>query len=322
MSKDWRKLKYSVPIQEIAKDSEEFLIKGTAINETTTRNGVRYIAKELSKSAPSLRNRPILKDHNNSVDSIVGKTTENVHYKASEKRIAFEGIIKDPKMQEMINDGLITAVSVGAMVKELTEENGEDGECYLVAKGIEFVEISLVAVPADPNAGFEKEGFEYALTESFKLKEEISEPETIKDKKENQEGGNKMSEDNTEAQKVKLEEKARTLEEQNAQLNQKLQALEEEKMNSLRTEYSNLAKEKGVSVKEGYEKLSKEVLEAMIETIKSIKAVEKTDSTKGLVPPTHTENAKPDNFVMEKSNKGFSLYNENLGELNARYRRD
>ena len=64
-------------------------IKGTAINETTTRNGVTYLAEELSVSANSLRNKPILKDHNNSIDSIVGRTTENVYFDINSKSVKF-----------------------------------------------------------------------------------------------------------------------------------------------------------------------------------------------------------------------------------------
>ena len=42
---------YAVPIAENFLDQNEFLIKGIAINETTTSNGHKFIAEELEKSA-------------------------------------------------------------------------------------------------------------------------------------------------------------------------------------------------------------------------------------------------------------------------------
>lgn len=329
MAKDWRKLEYFVPIKEVLKSKDEFLIRGVAINETTTRNNVRYKAEELSVAAPTLRNKPILKDHDNSVDSIVGKTTENVYYNNVMKRIEFEGIIKDKKMQEMINDGLIGSVSVGAMVKDLKKEESAEGDSYMVAQGIDFVEISLVAVPADPGAGFEK-----AIAESFKLKkdeeaitiEKPAEPviitEQISDSTinvENKElGGIKMSDEVSEAVKTQMEEKARVLEEQNASLSKKVQEYAEKEMIALRNEYSELAKEKGVSVKEGYEKLGKEIMEVLIETIKSIKAPDmkvSNETLKGEIVREATPVVEDKAiFTIEKSDlgKGFSIYAESI----------
>jgi hypothetical protein len=130
--------------------SSRFLIQGPAINAVLTRNGVKFTEEELKISASSLCNKPLLKDHNNSVDSIVGKTTGNVFYNAISKCIMFEAEVMDEGCKSKIKAGLITAVSVGCMVSELMEE-----EDCVVAKGIEFVELSLVAVPADPNAGIQ-----------------------------------------------------------------------------------------------------------------------------------------------------------------------
>jgi len=170
-SKDWRKLNFNIPITEFisAENSTEFMIKGKAINETTTRNGVTYLAEELQPAAESFRDKPILKDHKNSVDSIVGRTTQNVYYNEMMKAIMFEAKVMDTMMQTMIKDGRIKNVSIGAMVKEIeTKDITENGQTYtqMIARGIEGIEISLVAVPADKDACFAQ-----AMMESFELKQ-------------------------------------------------------------------------------------------------------------------------------------------------------
>lgn len=155
------KLQFSVPITEKSANQQggDYKIAGVAINATTTRNGTRFLAQELENSASTLQNRPILKDHNNSVDSIVGKTTSARFDKnQGNGAVVFEGVIKDPAMQAKIDQGLIEAVSIGATVQDLKPVfNEESGEIEAFeALGITFVELSLVAVPADPNAGFAK----------------------------------------------------------------------------------------------------------------------------------------------------------------------
>jgi len=92
-----------------------FTIGGVAINETTTSNGHKFIAEELSKSAHTLIDVPLLKDHENRVDNIVGRV-KSAHFDESAKNIPFRAIVKDEKMKQMIKDKLINSVSVGAHV--------------------------------------------------------------------------------------------------------------------------------------------------------------------------------------------------------------
>ena len=152
------------PVKE-AKQTDNFLeIEGVAINETTTRNNYIYTAEELDKAAPTLINRPILKDHTNSVDSIVGIVTSSIFDK-DKRNIQYRGKIMDKETMEKINDGRVSAVSIGANVADLIEEENDKGKFKV--KGLEFLELSLVAIPGDPNASvgasFER------LAESFKL---------------------------------------------------------------------------------------------------------------------------------------------------------
>jgi len=163
VKKDWKVMEFCVPIKEALNDNDDFVIRGIAINETTTRNGITYVASELESAAPSFRNKPILVDHSASINDIVGRTTENVVFNSTTKAIEFEGKIMDKKIKEMINDGRITDVSIGAKVSDLVED--EDAGT-ITAVGLEGLELSLVAVPGDPGAGLAN-----ALSESFKIKE-------------------------------------------------------------------------------------------------------------------------------------------------------
>ncbi len=156
-------MEFFVPIKEAVNTGNDFMIRGVAINETTTRNGITYVASELESAAPTFRNKPILTDHSASVKDIVGRTTENVNFDPITKAINFEGRIMDNKIKEMINDGRITDVSIGASVNDIVEDK-ENGT--VTAVGLEGLEISLVAVPGDPGANLAN-----ALQESFKLKE-------------------------------------------------------------------------------------------------------------------------------------------------------
>jgi len=149
---------FVVPIKESTMVGSDFLIKGVAINSTITRNGVKYTSEELSTSAHSLQGRPILKDHTNEIDSIVGKV-QDARFDTIIDAVVFEGKIMDKKMQEMIADGRINSVSIGAHVDNVEESEDEEA---LIPHGIDFVELSLVAVPADPNATFAK-----AICENF-----------------------------------------------------------------------------------------------------------------------------------------------------------
>lgn len=275
--RNWQKLKFNVPIMEAVMIGNDFLIKGVAINETTTRNGVRYTGEELSKSALTLRNKPILKDHDNSVDSIVGRTTENVNFDTMNKNVTFEGKIMDESIIEKIKDGRIQSVSVGGIVKDLPETHDEEsGEHFATAIGIEFVELSLVAVPADPDAGFAR-----ALLESFELKQ------TEKNKEEN-----KMEQE----AKVVEETKEVVSENNNNEVLEAIKALNE-KVGSMQEELIKIKEQDEAPAEEApAEKVAEESVE---------------DETKGEVGVAEetTEEVNTD-YVVERAEtgRGYSIY--------------
>lgn len=156
---------YQVPISESAIVEGDFIIQGTAINETITSNNHKFIAEELMKSASTLTGCPLLVDHENKVENIKGRVLKGL-WNESERKIDFKAKVMDEKCKEMIKDGRLNSVSVGAMVGEIDEEAGG----VLVPKNITFKELSLVAVPADGGATFS-----IAMKEAYNANKKIKE---------------------------------------------------------------------------------------------------------------------------------------------------
>lgn len=141
-------LRYAVPFTEAFNEEGDFLIEGVAINETTTSNNHKFIAEELIPAASTLTGVPLLVDHENKVENIKGRVLGGF-YNEMGKRVDFKARVMDKICQEMIKDGRLNSVSVGAMVRDCEEKDGE-----LIPRGITFKELSLVAVPADSGATF------------------------------------------------------------------------------------------------------------------------------------------------------------------------
>ena len=173
MDKDWRVLQFVTPKIKCGYGKEghkdEFFITGEAIHATTTRNGTTFTVHELQQSSAGLVGKPLLKDHNNSVDSIVGRVVA-AKWSQEKNATVFKAKITDPTAKANIENGNITSVSVGAMVDDV-EEIEADGKTTYNLKGVQFLELSLVAIPADPSAGF---GFEQAVTASLNAKKMIN----------------------------------------------------------------------------------------------------------------------------------------------------
>ena len=101
-------VEFNVPITEfgetqIKEGLNDFKIKGVAINETTTSNGHKFLGEELSLAANTLKGVPLLKDHENSVDNIVGRVID-AGYNQEAKNIVFEARVMDNKIREMISE--------------------------------------------------------------------------------------------------------------------------------------------------------------------------------------------------------------------------
>ena len=154
-------LMYQVPIREQGFVNGDFIIQGTAINAVVTSNNHKFLAEELKESAGSLKGVPLLVDHDNSVSAIKGRVLSGTFNEVEEK-VDFRAKIMDEAIKDLIKDGRLDTVSVGAVVENIEEEDG-----FFIPRGITFKELSLVAVPADSGATFQ-----VALREAYNLKSE------------------------------------------------------------------------------------------------------------------------------------------------------
>jgi len=294
--KDWRVLEFFVPIETFGEDVSEgikegvepdFLIRGVAINETTTLNNVKYVSEELEKAAPTFRGVPILLDHKNEIRNIVGRTTEKVNFNSIGKRIDFEGKIMDKGIREMIKDGRIQNVSIGAKVDDLVEES--DGSKKAI--GIRGLEISLVAVPGDSQANLAQ-----AIDNSFHLREmAMGEEDEYDEEKEDEEATDEKV--NTELNKDKEENMA------------------EEVAKEIATPVATPVVAESAVVVEQRKELEelKSILAQKKKVLEETKALEaKKDETKGVVAQEEVRTETANDIVVERASngKGFDLYGD------------
>jgi len=124
--------------------------------------GVLYIPpEELEKSAETLKGCPVLKDHEPSVDNVIGRV-KDAYFKDGAVYAELELYNNDPIIRK-IRDGLVKSLSVGF---DRTLEWSDEEQCY-VARNIRFKEISFVVMPADPTATVLSEEEEEFLSEDI-----------------------------------------------------------------------------------------------------------------------------------------------------------
>jgi hypothetical protein len=121
-------------------------IEGIAIVEGISRNKIKYISEELKKFAPTMVGRPILKDHENKTDNVIGKVT-NSEALDNGKRVRYKGWVKEDGtgIIDKIHDKRISEVSIGAMAGRMVKES-EDVD-YTIAKDLNCLELSTTPCP-------------------------------------------------------------------------------------------------------------------------------------------------------------------------------
>jgi hypothetical protein len=194
-------LRYQIPFTESASVEGDFMIQGTAINETTTSNNHKFIAEELSKSANSLTGVPLLVDHENKVENIKGRVLKG-SWNEIDRKVDFKAKVMDELCKQMIKDGRLNSVSVGATVSDVEELDG-----VLIPRGIQFKELSLVAVPADQGATFNialKEAYE---TQSKAPVISVATEKIVKEEAEEED--DEDEEEEVEVEEVQVQDKAK-----------------------------------------------------------------------------------------------------------------
>lgn len=306
--KDWHVLEFNTPISENAFVNDEFIIKGTAISETTTHNNHKYIAEELEKAAPSMQGRPLLVDHDNRIESIKGKVV-NSYFDASKRQIMFEAKVMDKNIREMIRDGRISNVSIGAYAEDLVKD--DVSEAY-IAKGIKIAELSLVAVPADENASFAM-----AMANNIAVKESMS-PTVVSSMVTSNinEGSNTQTHTYTNERRYDKMEVEKALVEKSemdaviaekATLVAELNQLKAEKRANKVSEYKKLCTEKKIAEKD-VSKMSEETIDVLIETVKDIQVNLPMVEKKELKSVVNEYSDIADNFMIERSSDGLSIF--------------
>jgi len=328
--KDWHLIEFSAPITENAFIDDEFIIKGTAINETTTHNGHKYIAEELEKAGQGLIGKPLLIDHDNSVEAIVGRVKDST-FNNDTKSIQFEAKINNTEqgkhVQQLIKAGDLSTVSIGAFAEDLIQE--EDSDVF-IAKGLTFAELSLVAIPADEGATFAT-----AFANNYDLKEKMENTITFNAEDgdaitldtadmnadndyTDERGYGEMKEENSQKLDKKIVEKPvvdlkiveelSTLKEDHSKLNEELLALRKEKMDTLHAKYKTLCKEKDMKEKD-LSKISEETLNLLIEQLEEMKMESVKKELKGVVSEEETSNLTEElkDFVLDENGGVFMM---------------
>lgn len=307
-------LNFNAPIKENAMMGGEFLIKGIAINATTTDNNHTFLSEELEKAAGTMKGIPLLIDHNNTVESIKGRVKEGF-FDSQNNRVDFEAAVMDKGMQEKIQKGLINSVSIGATVKDI--EEGENGD--IIPRGIRIRELSLVAVPADEGATFQvsssANNFAMALKEAYDLTHSPGKNHTYKTER----GSDNKAMDK-EITKPAVSEKSEV-----AELKKKLEALEKsnaeyvaKERKALEEKYTSLCAEKGVTAVD-FKALESSMLEVLIAQVSGVVVKESEEAEAPVEEPAKADEPKAeeaddedeDEDVAEESYKGYKITSGN-----------
>lgn len=173
-------------------------VSGIAINPGKYHGLIRIEEDEMQNAVDNLLGDIILKDHDNTCDSAIGRITATelaINEKTGMRCAEYEGWIDsdEQKLISKINKGIIDSTSIGFSyepycgicgrpLEECNHFIWDDG-FEIIAKNIAPYELSIVSVPADKNATVST--FSATATLSEKLIE-------LKEQKRQQEGENNM----------------------------------------------------------------------------------------------------------------------------------
>lgn len=257
-------------------------IEGIAVVEGISRNNINYTAEELDKFAPTLKGRPILKDHNGITDNVIGLVTESQSVDGG-KKVRYKGWIKDESVIEKIMDERIKEVSIGAMVGQLVKESEDDDEAP-IAKNMYAMELSTTPVPGvngtslvpsgmNESFNYTEEDIKKIITDytyENKIHNQIIEKEVNMTENENQKDVVVESQTVQATQTNDVEEKLKAAEE-------KIKALEGALREEAITAYKKACEAKSIATV-GFESLSIEAIKALTAQVLAIPAKENVEA--------------------------------------------
>lgn len=302
-------------------ESKKILVKGTAIRQGVSRNKMKYLATELTSFAPTLTNKPILKDHTGTVDSTVGLLTHTFTDDNGES-VKFEGWVKDDNtgVGEKVQDGRIKEVSIGAIAKRVVKESEDSDE--LIPRGLEGMELSLTPIPGVVGTSISQS---VPLTEHVNMFKNIEERKEVKmDVKEmvacpdcGKEVADKAELSKHMEDKHMEEEKAKTqLQENMKAVAQALKETQELKLSLLKEKYETLCEKKKIKPSVF---TTEEELKAFIkvtETLEVPKVQEAQFQSKPVEQPDMMAKLQEgyEGIVFERSSlgRGVSFYKETI----------
>ena len=138
-----------LPMIESEPFEDGLRIRGVVAIPRVSRNGYFYPPEELEKAVKRLSGKPIpIYFEHVSADRAAGYAF--LRWNPEKLQVEFEGVVVDRDVAEKIRRGIIQHVSLGADYYTLEPMNG-----YNIVRGLEFRELSLVAVPGMPEARVE-----------------------------------------------------------------------------------------------------------------------------------------------------------------------
>jgi len=142
-------ISFNIPIQKASDVGGDFLVEGVATSSTVDLDG-DVIAKELVDALPKeLVGKPILKDHNRSVDSMIGVVEDA--WNQDGKAIIRAKISKTAKRERtLLEEGILKSFSIGGFVPAGGYDYDENGN--RIIKSLRIEEISFTPTPANPEA--------------------------------------------------------------------------------------------------------------------------------------------------------------------------
>ena len=142
-------------------------VSGIAINPGKYHGLIRIEEDEMQNAVDNLLGDIILKDHDNSCDSAIGRITSTelaINEKTGMRCAKYEGWLDsdEKKLINKINKGIIDSTSIGFSYEPYCSICGQplekcnhfiwDDGFEIIAKNVAPFELSIVSVPADKNA--------------------------------------------------------------------------------------------------------------------------------------------------------------------------